>query len=116
MPNPDVTVFFRDMSKWKSPSPDSKEPELNNSKVLLTEIISDRDVKTLYDLSMCILHIRKKAQDEDSKITYDNRALEEFMNEFTLMIDEISRKKNIKDYISHIMGARFGIDVPVKYQ
>ena len=50
MSNPDVTVFFRDTSKWKSPSPDSKEPELDNSKVLLAEIISDRDVKNLYDL------------------------------------------------------------------
>ncbi len=93
MPNPDVTVFFRDTSKWKSPSPDSREPEL-------AEIISDRDVKNLYDISMCILHIRKKAQDENRKTVYDNRALEEFMDEFTLMIDEISRKKNIKDYIS----------------
>lgn len=98
MPNPDVTVFFRDTSKWKSPSPGSKEPELDSSKMLSAEIISDRDVKNLYDISMCILHIRKKAQDENRKTVYDNRALEEFMDEFTLMIDEISRKKNIKDY------------------
>ena len=116
MSNPDVTVFFRDTSKWKSPSHDTKEPELDNSKMLSTEIISDRDVKNLYDLSMCILHIRKKAKDENRETVYDNRTLEEYMNEFTLMIDEISRQKNIKDYISHVIGARFGIDVPVKYQ
>ena len=116
MSNPDVTVFFRDTSKWKSPSPGTKEPELDNSKMLLAEIISDRDVKNLYNLSMCILHIRKKAKDENRETVYDNCALEQFMNEFTLMINEISRKKHIKDYISHVMGARFGIDVPVKYQ
>lgn len=114
MTNPDITVFFRDTSKWKSPSSDSKEPD--SSKMLLAEMISDRDVKTLYDLSMCILHIRKKAKDENRENVYDNRALEEFMDEFTLMINEISRKKNIKDYISHVMGARFGVDVPIKYQ
>jgi len=114
MTNPDITVFFRDTSKWKSPSSDSKEPD--SGKMLLAEMISDRDVKTLYDLSMCILHIRKKAKDENRENVYDNRALEEFMDEFTLMINEISRKKNIKDYISHVMGARFGVDVPIKYQ
>ena len=107
----DVTVFFRDTDKWKSPDHKHKEPELE-----LSEIISDRDVKNLYDLSMCILHIRKNAKDENRETIYDNRALEQFMDEFTLMINEISRKKNIKDYISHVAGARFGIDVPVKYQ
>ncbi len=114
MPNPDVTVFFRDTSKWRSQSPDSKE--LDNSKIPLAEIISDRDVKNLYDLSMCILNIRKRATDENRKTVYDNYTLERFMDELTLMIDDISRKKNIKDHISHVMGARFGIDVPVKYQ
>ena len=123
MPNPDVTVFFRDTSKWKSPSHDTKKLELDNSKMLSAEIISDRDVKNLHDLLVCILHIRKRAKDENRKTVYDNRALEEFMDQFTLMIDEVSRNKNIKDYISHIMGALkdskvplFGIDVPVKYQ
>lgn len=114
MSNPDVTVFFRDTRKWRSPN--SKEQELDNNKMLFAEIISDRDVKNLYDLSMCIFHIRKKAKDENRETVYDNHTLEEYMNEFTLMIDEISRQKNIKDYISHIVGARFGIDVPVKYQ
>lgn len=106
MPNPDVTVFFRDTSKWKS---DSKKPELE-------EIISSRDVNNLHDLLVCTLHIRKKAKDENRETVYDNRVLEQFMDEFALMVDEISRKKNITDYISHTMGTRFGIDVPVKYQ
>lgn len=116
MSNPDVTVFFRDTSKWKSPSHDTKKLELE-------EIISNRDVKNLHDLLVCILNIRKRAKDENRETVYDNRALEQFMDEFALMVDEISRKKNIKDHISHVMGALkdskvllFGIDVPVKYQ
>jgi len=114
MSNPDVTVFFRNTDKWKSPF--LVEPELDNSKMLSAEIISDRDVKNLHDLLVCILNIRKRAKDENRKTVYHNSALEQFMDEFALMVDEISRKKNIKDYISHVMGARFGIDVPVKYQ
>ncbi len=102
----DVTVFFGDTDKWKSS--EHREPELS-------ELISDGDVTNLYDLSMCILHIRKKAIDENRKTVYDNSALERFMDEFTLMIDEISKKKNIKDYISYVAGSRFEISVPVEY-
>ena len=110
----DVTVFFRNTDKWKSPDHDNKEPELY-SKMPSSEIVSDRDVTNLYDLSMCIFNIRKKAKNEKRKTTYDNRALEEFMDDFTLMIDEISRKKNIKDFIAHRPGPTFEISVPVKY-
>ena len=115
---PDVTVFFRDTDKWKSP----KEPELSNSeipldnsKMLSAEIISDRDVTNLYNLSMCILKIRKRAKDEKRKSTYDNSALEEFMDNFTLMIDEISRKRNIEDFVAHRPGPILEISAPVKY-
>lgn len=102
----DVTVFFGDTAKWRSP--EHKEPELS-------EIISDGDVTNLYDLSMCILHIRKRSLDENRKTVYDNSTLERFMDEFTLMIDEISKKKNIKDYISHVASPKFEISVPIKY-
>lgn len=101
----DVTVFFRGTDKWRSPDYKHKGPE--------EEIISNRDVNNLHDLLACILHIRKKAKDENRETVYDNRVLEQFMDEFALMVDEISRKKNITDYISRTM---FGIDVPVKYQ
>jgi hypothetical protein len=109
MSDPNVTVFFRE-SKWRSPSPkeNSKEAELS-------EIISDRDVTNLYELSMCILHLRKKAKDENRKATYDNATLEEFIDNFTLMIDEISRKKNIKDFIAHRPGPILEVSAPVKY-
>jgi hypothetical protein len=110
----DVTVFFRGTDKWRSS--EHREPESDNSKMLSYEIISDRDVINLYDLSMCILHIRKKATDEHRKTVYDNSTLGRFMDEFTLVIDEISKKKNIKDYISHVVGPRFEISVPVKYE
>ena len=112
----DVTVFFRDTDKWKSPDHEYKvhkynEPDLDNSK-MPAEIISDRDVTNLYDLSMCILNIRNKAKNEK---TYDNSTLEEFMDDFTLMIDDISRKKNIKDFIAHRPGPMLEISIPVKY-
>lgn len=107
----DVTVFFRDISKWKSP-----DSEYKNATHEFSEIISDRDVTNLYDLSVCILHIRKRAKDEGKKTTYDNPTLEEFIDDFTLMIDDISRKKNIRDYIGHRPGPTLEISVPVKYQ
>ncbi len=99
-----VTVFFRDSEKWRSPD---SEP---------AEIISDRDVTNLYDLSMCILQIRKRAKEENRKTTYDNPTLDSFMDEFTLMIDEISRKKNIKDFISHPPnGSQLEVSTRVQY-
>lgn len=100
----DVTVFFGNTSKWRSPD---REPELS-------EIISDSDVTNLYDLAMCILHIRKRSLDENRKTVYDNSTLERFMDEFTLMIDEISKKKNISDYISFVAGSRLELAVPIK--
>ena len=103
----DVTVFFRDTDKWRS-NDHNNEPELS-------EIVSNRDVTNLYDLSMCILNIRKKARDEKRDGVYDNRTLEEFVDNFTLMIDEISRKKNIRDFIAHRPGPILEISVPVKY-
>ena len=103
----DVTVFFRNTDKWRSPDHNNKEPELS-------EIISDRDITNLYYLSMCILHIRKKARDEKRDGVYDNSTLEEFIDNFTLMIDEISRKKNIKDFIAYRPGPMLEISVPVK--
>lgn len=102
----DVTIFFRDTDKWRSPDYGHNDSEL-------AEILSDRDVINLYDLSMCIFHIRKKAKDENRETIYDNSTLERFMDEFTLMIDTISRKKNIKDYIAHRPGPTFEISVPV---
>ena len=105
---PDVTVFFRDVSKWKSPDNKYKEPEL-------AEIISNRDVNNLYYLSMCILNIRKKAKEEKRPTVYDNSALEEFMDAFALMMDEISRKKHIRDFIAYRPGPTLEISAPVKY-
>lgn len=107
MPDPDVTVFFRE-PKWRSSSPTPKETELS-------EIISDRDATNLYELSTCIVHLRQKARDDQRNTTYDNPTLEEFMDNFALMIDEISRKKNIKDFIAHRPGPIFELSAPVKY-
>lgn len=115
MSNPDVTVFFRDISKWKSPSPYEHPKDEHPKDPELSETISDRDITNLYDISMCILNIRKRAKDENRKTIYDNPTLEEFMDEFTIMIDEISRKKNIKDFIAHRPTPSFEISAPVRY-
>lgn len=105
----DVRVFFRDEERWRSNSNPIREPEL-------AEIISDRDVTNLYDLSMCIVKIRKKAKDEKRKTVYDNQTLENFMDEFTLMINEISRTKNIRNYIARKPRPTFEISTPVIYK
>jgi hypothetical protein len=102
----DVTVFFRDTDKWRAPD---KEPELSN-------LISDMDIANLYDLSMCILNIRKKATEENRKTVYYNQTLERFMDEFTIMIATILEKKDITGYISYIAGGpRLELSVPMKY-
>lgn len=117
--NTNVTVFFRDRQyiPWKQ----SKEKDNNDLDIHLesaeekTDIISDRDVKNLEQLSMYLYEIHSHAKKEGRKTTYDNPTLEEFMNDFALMLDNIRKKKNIKDYISYYMGVRFGLDVSVKY-
>lgn len=117
-----VTVFFRDgqyrqYRSWMQ----SKEKDNNNLDIHLesteekTDIISDRDAKNLEKLSMCLYDIHSQSKKEGRKTTYDNPTLEEFMNDFALMLDNIRKKKNIKDYISYYMGVRFGLDVSVKY-
>lgn len=112
----DVTVFFRNRY-WKQ----HKDKDDNDLDLPLkpaeekSDIISERDAKNLEQLSMCLYEIHSKAKEEGRKTTYDNPTLEEFMNDFALMLDKIREKRNIKDYISYYMGVRFGLDVTVKY-
>jgi len=80
------------------------------------EALTDHDIKTLEELSTCLLGIWSEEIEEKgrSKI-YDNKALEDFMAVFTVMVDDLVHKKNIRDYISHIRGAYLTIEVPVRY-
>ena len=78
------------------------------------EDISDRDIRTLEELEICIYNIRSRAMKEKGiESMYDNITLDNFMDQFTVMIDDIKRKKNIKDYIAHRPGPQLEISTPV---
>lgn len=110
----DVTVFFRDTSKWRSPDHRYTKSELYSNKMFSAEIISDKDSEKLNELAMCIYRIQQKSKEKREKY-FDNYAILKFIDELVLMIDDISRKKNIKNYIAHRPGPTLEISVPVEY-
>lgn len=80
------------------------------------EVLTDHDIKTLEELSTCLLGIwSEEIEEKGRNKIYDNNALDAFMSVFTVMIDDLVHKKNIKDYISHVRGAYLTIEVPVRY-
>lgn len=87
----DVTVFFRERSHMVGNPHKELEPE---------EILSDRDVEKLNELVICIYRIQQKSKEKRERY-FDNDTILKFIDELVLMIDNISRKKNIKDYIAH---------------
>lgn len=93
-----VTDFFRNAQKpqphpklYEIVTPKPPEPE---------EIVSDKDIEKLNKLVTCIYQIRQEAKEKREKY-FDNYTLLNFVDELVLMIDDISRKKSIKDYIAH---------------
>jgi hypothetical protein len=79
------------------------------------ELLTDHDIKILGELSMSIFDIwSEEIQKKKRGIVYDNKTLDDFMSEFTIMVDSLIREKNIKDYISHIHGNYLTIEVPVR--
>lgn len=80
------------------------------------EVLNDHDIKTLEGLSECLLGIwSEEIETKRRRKVYDNDTLEDFMAIFTVMVDDLIKKKNIKDYISHIKGPYFTVDVPARY-
>ncbi len=81
------------------------------------ELLDDHDIRILNDLSMKLLDIwHKELEDKQLTFIYDNVALDDFMSEFTLMINDFIKNKNIKNYISHAHGgSSLSIDVPMRY-
>lgn len=78
--------------------------------------LTDHDIKTLEELSTCLLGIWSREIEEKKRDhIYDNKALDAFMAEFTVMIGDLINKKNIVDYISYVHGAHLTIEVPVRY-
>lgn len=87
------------------------------TKIDPAEELTEHDIKILADLSRNILDIWSAEIDKNKRSTvYDNKVLDDFMSEFTIMIDNLKRNKNIKDYISYTHGAYFSIEVPAKQE
>ena len=87
-------------------------PESNTA-----EMLTDHDIETLKELSTCLLGIwSREIEEKKRNKTYDNKALDAFMAEFTVMIDDFVNKKNIIDYVSYVRGAYLTIEVPVRYE
>jgi len=102
----DVRVFFRERSHMGGNPYKELEPE---------EILSDRDIEKLDELVTCVYRIQQKSKERRERY-FDNDAILKFIDELVLMIDNISRKKNIKDYIAHPpSGPQLEISVPVVY-
>ena len=81
------------------------------------ELLNDHDIKILKDISVCMLDTwSKEIEEKKRNRIYDNVALDAFMSVFTLMIDDFTKNKNIKNYISHAYGGpRIAIDAPIRY-
>lgn len=78
-------------------------------------LLSDDDIENIKKLELCIFDIYSKRKEKGKKSTYDNRTLNAFMVELSILIDDIKAKKNIKNFVSDGLGGpRFGIDVRVK--
>ncbi len=86
--------------------------EINNA-----ETLTDYDIKILKEVSVCMLNIWSREIEEKKKARiYDNVALDAFMSTFVLMINDMIRDRNIKEYISHVHGSpRIAIDAPIRY-
>jgi hypothetical protein len=79
------------------------------------DVLTEHDIKILGDLSRDIFDIwSEEIQKNKRERVYDNAILDDFMSEFTIMIDNLIRNKNIKDYISYTHGAYFALEVPAK--
>lgn len=81
------------------------------------ETLTDHDIKILEKLSIDLYDIwSQEIQQKKRDTVYDNKTLDAFISEFTVMIDSLTRDKNIKNYISHIHGTSLTIGVPVRYR
>lgn len=81
------------------------------------ETLTEHDIKILEALSGNIFDIwSEEIQKKKRRTVYDNKALDDFMSELTIMIDNLTRNKHIKDYISHTHGAYLTVEAPIKYE
>lgn len=109
----DVTVFFRGSKPWE-------QSEVSTTGVVLdAEGISDSDSERLLKLLKCIHELwedaRKKGKIKiiDGEKIFDNYALDRFISDLALLLDDIESNRHIKDYT---VGnkAIFKIEVPLE--
>lgn len=80
------------------------------------EELTEHDIKILEKLSRNLFDIwSEEIQKNKRSEVYDNEALDDFISEFTIMVDNLIHNKHIIDYVSHTHGAYLIIEVPVKY-
>ncbi len=80
-------------------------------------LLSDDDIENLKKLQRCTFDIYSNAKEKGKKNTYDNKTLDAFMIELSLVIDDLEQKKNIKNFISYESGRpTLGISVKVKHE
>lgn len=113
----DVTVFFRDSKSWRQPA---EGEEVSYTEVMWkVEGISDNDAEKLTKLLNCIHELWEDARKKgkitivDGEKIFDNYALDRFISDLALLLDDIQSHRHIRDYI---VGnkARFAIEVPLK--
>jgi len=123
----DVTVFFRDSKSWGQPDwrqPTEGEEDVSYAEVMWKiEGISDNDAKKLTKLLNCIHELweeaRKKGEierlpeDIDGEKIFDNYALDRFISDLALLLDNIQSRRHIRDYIID-NKAKFTIEVPLE--
>jgi hypothetical protein len=81
------------------------------------EVLTEHDIKNLEILSSNIFDIwSKEIQKNKRSRVYDNETLDDFISEFAIMIDNLTRNKHIKDYITHTHGTYLTIEVPIKHE
>ena len=109
----DVRVFFRGSKPWE-------QSELSPTDIMLDmEGISDSDSEKLLKLLKCIHELwedaRKKGKIKiiDGEKIFDNYALDRFISELALLLDDIESHRHIRDYTVG-KKAIFKIEVPLE--
>lgn len=114
-----VTDFFRNSEPGKTWRQQS-EGFVNSTDVMWElEGISDKDSEKLLKLLGCINGLWEDARNkgEISRINgekiFDNYALDRFISDLALLLDDIESRRHIKGYVSG-SNAVFSIEVPLE--
>ena len=111
----DVTVFFRGSKPWRQSEEVISPADMQQE----TEGISDGDSEKLLKLLKCINELWEDARKQgkiaiiDGEKIFDNYALDRFISDMALLLDDIESHRHIRDYIAG-NKAIFKIEVPLE--